>query len=116
MLVKEKKKHLGYFGCFELIKEGHRKNKFLPKYILLSEFWNGKSDIRFDVSKQLLLNLKKIGMDDCYVIPSERGMIIDIPQLRVRCSQCNRFSDKVIIKKPNKIDEEINVVCANCYY
>ena len=116
MLVKEKKKHLGYFGCFELIKEGHRKNQFLPKYILLSEFWNGKSDIRFDVSKQLLLNLKEIGMDDCYVIPSERGMIIDIPQLRVRCSQCNRFSDKVIIKKPNKIDEEINVVCANCYY
>ena len=116
MLVREKDRHLGYYGCHNLICDSFARNKSYPRYLFLSEFWNGKSDIRYDVSKELQCSFEKYGIKGIKVVPSEIGMIYDLREGKIQCSQCRRFSDKIIVQRPTGLKEKINIVCDECYY
>ena len=117
-ILKEKLKetHLGYWGCYRLL-EDMRDNP--PAFFLVSEFWNGKTDIRFDIVKFLkeeVRNLyKKIG-SNTKIIPAEIGMQIDLEKLQIQCMICKHFSDKVIIVKPAEEYGEIRCICDKCYF
>lgn len=112
MLVKEKIKHLGYYGCYYLIK-GIQKCEKKPKFVLISEFWNGKGDLRYDVTSQLS---KELSSKDIHILPAENGMVIDVKVLKMQCSQCGSFSNNIIIKRPANLEERVDVICENCYY
>lgn len=116
MKVKEKSTHLGYYGCYYLLRKCFEEYKKYPRFMLLSEFWSGKSDIRYDVSSQLSSELKEVNISEIYVLPAERGMTLDLDKQKIQCSQCGGYSDRIIVKKPSGLYEKINVVCDSCYY
>lgn len=116
MLVKAKDKHLGYFGCFSILRECFEKFKCTPELFMISEFWNGQNDIRFDVTKQIQENIMNIGIDNTRIVPAEKGMYVKISDSRLRCNQCGTFCEKYVIKRPSRLEENVEVICTECYY
>lgn len=110
-----KKTHLGYMGCFNLL-EAMKENP--PSLFLLSEFWNAKSDIRFDISKYLSEEIKKNFLSDSKlrIVPTEVGMQVDLKTLRVQCSCCHNFTGEFIVAKPTQEYEKIKYICKECYF
>ncbi|MDO4327458.1 MAG: MBL fold metallo-hydrolase [bacterium] len=115
-LVKEKNTHLGYYGCFNLMKECFERHQRYPSFYFLSEFWNGKSDIRYDVAKCLRKDLNAQKITQIRVIPAEVGMIFDIEHCKIQCSRCGAFTDRVIVKKPGGMKEKVEVLCPECCF
>lgn len=116
MQIKEKDTHLGYWGCYNLIKKCHEKYKQYPQFYFLSEFWNGKSDIRYDIVKCIKRELEEQGVTDVSIIPSETGMLYDIENCSIQCSECGQYTDCVIVKRPSGLNEKIEVLCQKCYF
>ena len=116
MQIKEKSTHLGYGGCYNLIRKCSEKYGRYPRFYFLSEFWNGKSDIRYDILKCLKRELEEQGITDIRIIPSETGMLYDIEDGSIQCSQCGQYTDEVIVKRPTGLNEKIEVLCRECYF
>lgn len=116
MQIKEKDTHLGYWGCYNLIKKCHEKYKQYPRFCFLSEFWNGKSDIRYDIIKCLKREQEEQEVTDISIVPSEAGMLYDIENFSMQCSKCGQYTDQVVVIKPSGLNEKIEVLCRNCYF
>lgn len=116
MLVREKDNHLGYYGCYQLINKCFTRYHQYPKLYFLSEFWNGKSDIRFDIVSQLYTELKEKGLNDISVFPAELGLIVDLLNLTLKCSKCGKYSNNIIVKKPDGLHDKVDFLCKECYY
>ena len=89
-----------------------------PSFFLVSEFWNGKTDIRFDIVKFLKEEAVKLCEEmraNTKIIPAEIGMQIDLEKLQIQCMICKCFSDKVITVKPAEEYGEIRCICDKCY-
>lgn len=114
MLVKQKEKHLGYFGCYNLIKSNYIQCNSYPKLYFLSEFWDG--DIRYDVTAQLQDDLSKLGLNDIRVLPAEVGMMVDIKNMKICCMECGKYTNKYIVKQSRNTFGRISILCAECYY
>lgn len=113
--AKPKETHLGYWGCYRLLEDMCKKP---PSFFLVSEFWNGKTDIRFDIVKFLKEEAVKLCEEmraNTKIIPAEIGMQIDLEKLQIQCMICKRFSDKVITVKPAEEYGEIRCICDKCY-
>ena len=110
LLIKKKDNHLGYFGCYKLLYELHNK----PKIAIISEFWNGTTDMRFDVCSTLSAECD----DHIKVLPGEIGMCVDVTQLRIKCSQCGTFESLENIQtiRPYEDFDKIMYVCKKCIY
>lgn len=116
MQIKEKNTHLGYWGCYNLIRKCFEIYGRYPRFYFLSEFWNGKSDIRYDIVKCLKRELEGQGITDIRIIPSEPGMLYDIEKGSIQCSQCGQYTDEVIVKRPAGLNDKIEVLCRECYF
>lgn len=117
MLVKPKKRHLGYYGCYYLLKDIYRRFCRLPGLVMLSEFWNGENDIRYDVASFLETQIRQ-ECDDCplRILPAEVGMSFRVMDGSVRCSQCGTFTRDFLVRKPNGYQEKIKIFCKSCVY
>ena len=112
--MEEKDSHLGYLGCYELLK-ATRGNA--PRFFLVSEFWNGITDIRFDICKYLKEQIERNeGIKDCRILPAEIGMEIDIKNLRIKCDSCGRFVDEFITVRQHVNNGKISIFCSACIY
>lgn len=114
--IEPKKTHLGYMGCFELLES---MKETPPALFLISEFWNAKADIRFDIThymKDEILRLQGKNFQKTKIIPTEIGMQADLIKLTMQCAVCRKFVDDFIIMRPAKGYSEIKCVCSNCYY
>jgi len=114
--IEPKKTHLGYMGCFELLES---MKEAPPALFLISEFWNAKADIRFDIThymKDEILRLQGKNFQKTKIIPTEIGMQADLIKLTMQCAVCRKFVDDFIIMRPAKGYSEIKCVCSNCYY
>lgn len=106
LLENKKKKHLGYFGCYQILNDllGERKNSNL-KFFFLSEFSNQISDIRFDISRYLQDEINELSdslhSNRPFVIPAEIGLTVDLNELSIKCSFCQNFSSKIRILRPS---------------
>lgn len=114
--IKPKSTHLGYMGCYNLLKslEEHP-----PSYFLLSEFWNAKTDIRFDIARYLKdeisgYRMGKLGKTS--IIPADIGTQIDLMQLSIQCSVCKEYTKDFVIMRPQGEEDEIRCVCRQCFY
>lgn len=116
MLVKSKERHLGYYGCFSILKDCYIKYEHAPELFMISEFWNGQNDIRYDVAKQMQENIINIGLDETRIVPAEKGMYVQISNAHLRCNQCGMFCSKYHIKRPSTLTETVKVVCSECCY
>lgn len=116
MQIKSKDTHLGYWGCYNLIKKCYEKYDRYPRFYFLSEFWNGKSDIRYDIVKCLKKELKGQGITEISIIPSETGMLYDIEHCSIQCSECGQYTNQVIVKRPSDVNGKIEVLCGECYF
>ncbi len=104
--IKYKGRHLGYAGCKKLLE------KVSPKVFVVSEFWNGITDLRYDVCR----DLQKHTQDK--VLPGEIGLQINLSDCSVRCSICGRYVyyKDVAVISPIEQMEKLSFVCDECRY
>lgn len=114
MLVKQKEKHLGYYGCYNLVKRNYVQSNSYPQLYFLSEFWDG--DIRYDVAVQLQNDLRRFGLKDIRILPAEVGMMADIKNMSVCCMECGKYTSQYIVKQSRDAAGRISVLCTKCYY
>lgn len=113
--IKRKETHLGYMGCYDLLMSMKEQP---PSIFLVSEFWNGKTDIRFDVLRFLKKEMEEHHpfFEKTKIIPAEIGMQIDLTGLKMRCSICKTFADDLIMIRPTYAYDKIDHICRQCYY
>lgn len=117
MLVKPKDRHLGYYGCYHLLNDIWNRFSKLPDLVMLSEFWNGENDIRYDVASFLEKQIKyKCSTEMLRIVPAEVGMVFQVTDGSIRCSQCGKLTKKFLIRKPNSYKEKVRVYCDSCVY
>ncbi len=104
-----KKNHLGYNGCFEILKNIQEDS---IKYFIISEFWAGKGDIRIPIAKKL----KRESGKNIKVLPGDIGLIILLDNNKVICSICKNEIDlsKVNVINSNVKFGALQYVCDNC--
>lgn len=106
-----KKRHLGYYGCIN-IAENINKNL---KLFLLSEFWSGNDDIRFDIAKYMQNELNKVLPNSkTKVFPADIGLLVSLTDFSVKCSRCLKFCNTVFALRPKEDFGQIEYVCNNC--
>ena len=107
LLISQKDNHLGYMGCKKII------DIVNPKLMIVSEFWNGNYDIRFDVCCQLNKEAK-----NTFVIPGDIGLNINLKEDTIRCSKCGSFSKSsdIQVARQNSAFNDISYICNNCIY
>jgi hypothetical protein len=105
--IENKRNHLGYDGCYNLIK-GLKNNNTI---FLITEFWAGKGDFRVDVVCRLRqeTNYKS-------VFPADIGMLIFIDKNTSVCSICKRevSIDKLFVIRPFKPFATLSYSCYQC--
>lgn len=108
-----KKRHLGYYGCINI---AEKINKNL-KLFLLSEFWSGNDDIRFDIAKYMQNELNgELPDSKAKVLPADIGLIVSLTDFSVKCSRCLKYSNTVLALRPKEDFGLIEYVCNNCLF
>lgn len=112
LMLKSKKNHLGYLGCLKLL------NNVKPKLLIISEFWNGTTDLRIDICRELekeqtIIDNKGI---ETKVMPGEIGLNINIKEFSVRCDICGKFSPifECHTVAPQNEFGRLLVLCSDC--
>lgn len=120
---KDKSRHLGYFGCYRILHDiAADKDAESPiRYMLLSEFSNQISDIRFGVSKYMQEEIKKTvkryqRQRVPVILPAEIGLKIELDDLKVKCSICHRYAEEVKVLKACGENKKMQYVCKECIY
>lgn len=120
LLQQSKERHLGYSGCYEIIKDLIEDENSSLKYMLLSEFANQVSDIRFGVSRFLQDEVKVMaeerGKDLPCVLPTEIGLTLDLDTFCVKCSICGQYAPKINVLRPWGENNSMQYVCRDCIY
>ena len=112
--IQEKDSHLGYMGCYKLLK-ATKDNP--PRFCLISEFWNGITDIRFDICRYLKKQIERNeGMKNCNILPAEIGMEIDLKRLKIKCDSCGCFVDEFMTIRQQVNNGKISIYCSDCSY
>ncbi len=104
-----KRNHLGYYGCFEILKNI---DEHVNKYFVISEFWAGKGDIRIPIAKKL----KRESGKNIRVLPGDIGLIILLDNYKVVCSICKNEieSSKVNVINSNVKFGSLQYICESC--
>ncbi len=109
----QNKLHLGLNGVISLLKG--LKNP--PKVLALSEFWNGLSDIRYDITRYIAVFLRDFANgQDWTIIPLESGTELSLPELKVRCSSCRQFANRIYMLRPEEDFNRIRMLCEDCVF
>lgn len=109
--IELKKKHLGYWGCINILENMKKK----PELFLLSEFWSGINDIRFPISRYIQNEIcKQFPTIKTKVIPSDIGLCIELDSKKIKCSNCNKYSNSIRIIKPKNDFDDIQYICNDC--
>ena len=120
LLQNAKARHLGYYGCYKIVKDLLKTEKAGLKYYLLSEFSNQVSDIRYDISRYLQEELEKIADSvSCsgpLVLPAEIGLTINLDTFGIKCSSCKNYSDNIHVIRPIGENQRLSYICQDCMY
>ena len=105
--VKFKHGHLGFNGCFSLLKQ------LSPRLVLISEFTCSNGDFRFEIVKALR---DGISNENMIILPAEVAMSIKLSGEAVKCSYCGYYKPTNLIRtiKPLNDFEKIHYVCEKC--
>lgn len=109
--INYKKRHLGYFGCYSLIKGVED----TLKLFLISEFWSGNDDIRFDIAKHLQSECRENSSNKkIKVLPADIGMKVSLEQTYVKCDMCDDYSCSSHAIRPKEDFSSIKYICDGC--
>ena len=106
LLTVQKKKHLGYQGCYNIL----QKLQTLPLFFIISEFWCGTSDLRFDVCKALTNDF----IGNTTIIPGDVGLHVNVESIKVKCSQCGKYYRKIHTIRPKEDFSNLIYTCDEC--
>ncbi len=105
--------HLGLNGVISLLKGLNKP----PKVLALSEFWNGLSDIRYDITRYIAVFLRDFANgQDWTIIPLESGTELSLPEFNVRCSSCGQFAKRIYMLRPEEDFKSIRMLCEECVF
>ncbi len=120
LLKEEKERHLGYIGCYKILNNALQKSPVNLKYLLLSEFSNQVSDIRFEIAHYAQLEADTVsehfGVEKIHVLPAEIGMDLNLDDLKVRCSICGKYAEQIGVVKPHGENQKLQYICRECVY
>jgi ribonuclease BN (tRNA processing enzyme) len=120
LLKKGKERHLGYYGCYHLVKKLIEQEECKLRLYLLSEFTNMVSDIRFGVSRYMQREINALikyhDIQPIAVIPTENGLMVNLSTFQIKCSLCNQESKKIHILRPPGENTEMQYICPDCIY
>lgn len=120
LLQRSKERHLGYSGCYKIIKDLIEDEKYILKYLLISEFANQVSDIRFDISRFLQDEVKELalkrGKDSPCILPTEIDLTLDMDTFCAKCSICGRYAPQISVLRPRGENNKMQYVCKECIY
>ncbi|MBA7600313.1 hypothetical protein ES703_07362 [subsurface metagenome] len=108
---KEHKRHLGYTGLLKLIKFTN------AKLYVISEFWGGRGDYRIELVQKLKHEIEKIkSRKDFKVLPGSVGCLINLRDLKIRCSRCGKGEsyEKIYVTSPEVPFGKLRYLCKNC--
>lgn len=109
--INYKNKHLGYYGCYSLIKDIEDDIKLF----LISEFWSGNDDIRFDIARHLRNECNhNLTNEKIKVLPADIGMKISLEQTYIKCDMCDNYSSSTHAIRPQEDFSTIKYVCDDC--
>lgn len=99
---------LGYFGCYSLLEE------IAPKLMICTEFGGREGDIRLELLKKMRNDLPT---KHSTVLPGDLGLILDLNQLKIKCSISDAFVDpaKIHITKSSSDFGRLHYLATNCY-
>lgn len=80
---------LGYFGALSLLKE------LTPKLLLCTEFGGRNGDIRLEMIKKMRREQSLLPSKCAYtnILPADKGLIVDLKTMYVKCSITGEFVD-----------------------
>lgn len=120
LLQKGKDRHLGYYGCYEIISNLLKTPECKLKYCLLSEFANQISDIRYSIAKYMQKEINKLteynSKNKITVVPTEIGLTINLSTLHTKCTACGNYSTKIYVLKPFGENATLQYICPECMY
>lgn len=120
LLRESKPRHLGYSGCYRIVADLIKNEKLDLKYLLISEFSNQVSDIRFGVAKYLQDEVNDLarrkGVLSPNILPTEIALTLDVDTFCVRCSICGKYAEKIHILRPHGENNKMQYVCLECMY
>ena len=101
--------HLGFTGLMNLI------GKTNARLYVISEFWGGKGDIRFELIQTIKCRFREKGRTVC-VLAGDIGLMVDLNRLRIRCTQCGKFVDydDLLTVKPAAPFGRLRYLCKQC--
>lgn len=81
--------HLGYYGVFSLCEKLH------PKLLLCLDFDGRQGDLRLELVKKMRHELLEQHTEYPFstVLPAEKGLIVNIQKLKVKCSLSGKLTD-----------------------
>jgi ribonuclease BN (tRNA processing enzyme) len=106
----EGKHHLGYNGLSKLIDQTR------AKLYIISEFWGGIGDQRYDLVEALRRKFKDEKRRDISILPGDIGLVIDLKTLGVYCSECREPTpcDRIRVLEPTQQFDLLRYYCPNC--
>ncbi|MCM1226123.1 MAG: MBL fold metallo-hydrolase [Clostridium sp.] len=109
--IKSKHTHLGYNGSVSLLKNIPKS----PKLSVVSEFCCTNGDIREKIIAKMKDDLGEKFKGT--LLPGEIGLVISIPELKVRCDICRQYinPENTYILSPEHEYGKISFVCGNCF-
>jgi ribonuclease BN (tRNA processing enzyme) len=102
--------HLGYTGLLNLIRQTD------AELYVLSEFWGGKGDVRFELVQLLKYDLGCEGRDDVRILAGDVGLLVDLDRLGIHCSKCGQpvEYERIRTLSPPEPFGELRYVCDRC--
>lgn len=120
LFKKFKARHLGYYGCYKIVYDLIMEKNNNLKYLLLSEFSNQVSDIRFGVSKYLQEEVNDLvtrkGRTPVRVLPTEIALTLNLDTFQTKCDVCGEYSDKIHVLRPYGENNKLQYICSECMY
>jgi tetratricopeptide (TPR) repeat protein len=102
--------HLGFNGLRNMVENTH------ARLYIISEFWGGVGDQRYDLVEYLKNEFAEKGRKDLKILAGDIGLIIDLKTLGVICSGCRKVVSYEDIRtvEPSDPFDMLRFYCTDC--
>ena len=102
--------HLGFNGLRNMVENTH------AKLYIISEFWGGVGDQRYDLVEYLKNEFEEKGRTNLKVLAGDIGLIIDLKTLGAICSGCRRVVsyEEIRTVEPSDPFDMLRYYCSDC--
>ena len=78
------------------------------------------SDIRYEITKYMQKEVNQLTeyykKERIAILPAEIGLIVNLSELKTKCTLCNGLAKKIHVLKPVAENNKLQYVCEECMY